>query len=272
MKVLIACEESQAVCMAFRELGHEAYSCDILDCSGGHPEWHIKDDAIRAANGWIKVVHADECLCEDWDEDRECIICQICEIEYSECYHPRPTMDYEYQEFDGVLYAKSFEWDMMVAFPPCDHLAVSGSAHFEKKRKDGRQQKAIEFFLSLTNTPIKKWAIENPIGIMSSEYRKPDTIIHPYHFGDAYSKTTCLWLKGLPKLKATNYDAPLFGMTIDKGDFFEWTDKNGNKKRQNRHNANNLMFDNTGERKKQRSKTFIGIAKAMAEQWGGKIN
>lgn len=124
MKILLACEESQAVCIEFRKRGHEAYSCDILPCSGGHPEWHIQEDVL-------KVIH-------------------------------------------------SQHWDMMIAFPPCTHLAVSGAAWFEQKRKDGRQQQGIDFFMQIVNAPIERIAIENPIGIMSKIYRKPDQVIQPY--------------------------------------------------------------------------------------------
>jgi hypothetical protein len=147
MRILIACEESQAVCKEFRLLGHEAYSCDIIDCSGGNPEWHIKDDVLNVIN-------------------------------------------------QG--------WDMMIGFPPCTHLAVSGSRHFEQKRKDGRQQQGIDFFMSMINAPIPKIAVENPIGIMSRIYRKPNQIIQPYHHCHEASKSTCLWLKELPLLKPTN--------------------------------------------------------------------
>ena len=131
MKILVACEESQRVCKAFREKGHEAYSCDILPCSGGHPEWHLQQDVI-------------------------------------------PLL--------------SEEWDMIIAFPPCTHLCVSGARWFEQKRKDGRQQEGIDFFLKFTDLECEKVAIENPVGIMSSIYRKPDQIIQPYEFGHPYTK------------------------------------------------------------------------------------
>ena len=153
-------------------------------------------------------------------------------------------------------------WDMMIAFPPCTHLAVSGARHFEQKRKDGRQQQGIDFFMSMINAPIPKIAVENPIGIMSSLYRKPNQIIHPYHFGHEASKSTCLWLKGLPLLKHTN--------VVSKGEFYisptgkrmpVWShdvaDANGKK-----------IGYNTPEIKKIRNKTFQGIADAMADQWG----
>ena len=143
MNILVACEESQVVTNELRNLGHDAFSCDILDYSGNHPEWHIKDDVLKHLN-------------------------------------------------DG--------WDMMIGFPPCTHLAVSGAAWFKEKKKDGRQQKGIDFFMKLVNAPINKIAIENPVSIMSSVYRKPDQIINPYYFGDPVPKKTCLWLKNLPLL------------------------------------------------------------------------
>jgi len=194
VKILVACEESQAVTIELRNLGHEAYSCDILPQSGGHENWHIQHDVL-----------------------------------------------------DVITYG----WDMMIAFPPCTHLAVSGAKHFEQKRKDGRQQKGIDFFMDLVNAPINKIAIENPVGIMSTVYRKPDQIIQPYFFGDPYSKTTCLWLKNLTKLeyeKKDNYDKGEF-VTFKSGKIMpKWYAKS------------------FGDGHK-RSKTFSGIAKAMAEQW-----
>ncbi len=207
MRVLLACEESQAVTKEFRRLGVEAYSCDIQDCSGDKPEWHIKGDVIA--------------------------------------------------ELDKG-------WDMMIAFPPCTHLAVSGAAWFEQKRKDGRQQEGIDFFMKIINAPIDKIAVENPIGIMSKIYRKPDQVIHPYYFGDPYQKSTCLWLKNLPKL-VHQKEADLFNQEVthtNPGEFFEWIDKKtGRKKRQPM-----WFFKAIGDGK-TRSKTFPGIAKAMAEQW-----
>lgn len=146
MKILVACEESQAVANEMRRLGHEAYSCDIEPCSGGHPEYHLQVDALEL----IKL-----------------------------------------------------KWDMILAFPPCTHLAVSGAKYFEQKRRDGRQQAAIEFFVRFANAECDKIAIENPVGIMSTYYRKPDQIIQPWQFGHGETKATCLWLKNLPKLRPT---------------------------------------------------------------------
>lgn len=212
MKILIACEESQIMCKAFREKGHEAYSCDIKECSGGFPEWHIKDDVRKIIND---------------------------------------------------------NWDMMIAHPPCTHLSVSGARHFQKKKEDGRQQNAIDFFLLFTQTNIPKVCIENPVGIMSKIYRKPDQIIQPYHFGHAAQKTTCLWLNGLKKLVATHYDAPLFGETIDKGEFYYFTRKNGKKDKMPMWYYKAFAdAKNTEERMVGRSFRFPLIAKAMADQWG----
>jgi hypothetical protein len=210
MKILIACEESQAVCVEFRKKGHEAFSCDIQDCSGNYPEWHIKGDVVE-------------------------------------------------QLYKG--------WDMMIAFPPCTHLAVSGAAWFEQKRKDGRQQQGIEFFMQMVNVPIDKIAIENPIGIMSSLYRKPDQVIQPYYFGDDTSKATCLWLKNLPKLFYSK-QIDLFNdhVTYVKPFFTEYIRKDGTTTRHSR--TSNKWYRSAEERSKQRSKTFPGIAKAMADQWG----
>ena len=157
---------------------------------------------------------------------------------------------------------KLMQWDMMIAFPPCTHLAVSGAKHFEQKRKDGRQQQGIDFFMALTETNIPIWAIENPIGIMSKIYRKPDQIIQPYMFGDPVKKSTCLWLHGLPLLVPTNNVEAQVKYYIDK---------KGTK--QSEWNVRQLVLDgkkygyDSDEFKKHRSKTFKGVAEAMAEQW-----
>tara|TARA_Y100000592_G_scaffold14549_1_gene20715 strand:+ start:222 stop:875 length:654 start_codon:yes stop_codon:yes gene_type:complete len=203
MKILVGCEESQAVTKELRKLGHEAFSCDILECSGGKPEWHIKGDIIPILKK---------------------------------------------------------DWDMLIAFPPCTHLASSGARHFPEKIKDGRQQQGIDFFMAMINAPINRIAVENPIGIMSSKFRKPDQIIQPWMFGDKAQKSTCLWLKNLPKLKPTNI--------VEKGEFFEFVSKKGEKKRMPLWYYEALQKAKTPEeRSTLRSKTFNGIAKAMAEQW-----
>jgi hypothetical protein len=196
MKVLVACEESQSVTLELRKLGHEAYSCDIEPCSGGHPEWHLQQDVV-------------------------------------------PLL--------------SDSWDMIIAFPPCTHLSASGARHFEQKRKDGRQQGAIDFFLLFTKVSCPRVAIENPIGIMSTLYRKPDQIIQPWMFGDEVSKKTCLWLKNLPVLAPTNI--------VDKGDIVRFASG----KSMQRWYADAFKLP-PKERAAIRSKTFPGIAQAMAAQ------
>jgi site-specific DNA-cytosine methylase len=187
MRVLVACEESQVVTKAFRYLGHEAYSCDIKTCSGGHPEWHIIGDVRGFISG--------------------------------------------------------NRWDLMIAHPPCDHLAVSGARWFPEKRADGRQQAAIAFFMEMVNAPIPRIAIENPVGIMSTLYRKPDQVVQPWQYGHGETKATCLWLKGLPKLVPTN---------IVEG---------------REHRIHNMAPG--PNRSRDRSRTYEGIAQAMADQWGG---
>lgn len=188
MKILVACEESQAVTIELRKLGHEAYSCDIIECSGGHPEWHLQQDVT-------------------------------------------PLLGQA--------------WDMIVAFPPCTDLAVSGARWFEEKRKDGRQQASIDFFMQFANADCPMIAIENPIGIMSNIWRKPDQIIQPWQFGHGETKATCLWLKGLPMLIPTNI--------VDGREQRIW------------------RMPPNADRARLRSKTFPGIAKAMAMQWAGPI-
>lgn len=188
MKVLVACEESQAVTKELRRLGHEAYSCDIEPCSGGHPEWHLQVDATEL----LKM-----------------------------------------------------QWDMIIAFPPCTDLAVSGARYFEQKRKDGRQKKSIVFFMKFAEADCEKIAIENPVGIMSTHWRKPDQIIQPWQYGHGETKATCLWLKGLPKLKPTEI--------VEGREPRVW------------------KMPPSKDRAKMRSKTYTGIAKAMAEQWAGNI-
>ena len=214
MRILVACEESQAVTNELRKLGHEAYSCDIQECSGGGTEYHLQVDAIQM----LKM-----------------------------------------------------KWDMIIAFPPCTHLAVSGASWFEEKRKDGRQRDAIEFFCRFLYADCEKIAIENPVNIISGDYVrewfpdladkyhlpiKPTQHIQPYYFGDAFEKETSLWLKGLPKLFPTKMVQPPQRVAFDSGRTMpQWyADVWG------------LPKD---ERSKIRSKTFPWIAKAMAEQWAG---
>ena len=235
LKILVACEESQAVTSELRRLGHEAYSCDIIDQSGGHPEWHIMQDVIPLLNG-------------------------NCEFE---------TTNGERHRVDG-------KWDMIIAFPPCTDLTVAGAKYFEQKRNDGRQRKSIEFFCKFLEADCDKIAIENPVGIMSGKYiqtwfpdlaekyslpRKYSQIIQPYEFGHPVSKKTCLWLKGLNNLTPTeivDYEKiHSKGKTGGySGNSWFCRDENGK-----------ILSWNDPLTAKIRSKTFPGIAKAMAEQW-----
>ena len=146
-------------------------------------------------------------------------------------------------------------WDLMIAHPPCTHLAVSGARHFAKKIADGRQQQGIDFFMALANCNIPRYAIENPIGIMSNKWRKPDQIVHPWEYGHSVTKSTCLWLRGLPLLKPTN--------VVYKGQI--WVAKSGKRMSQWYYDSSCLP---PKEREKMRNKTFQGIANAMAQQWG----
>lgn len=210
MKVLIACEESQTVCKAFRERGHEAYSCDIQESSGGHPEWHIQGDALKAIDGQ--------------------------------------------------------QWDLIIAHPPCTYLTVTGNRWYNVERYGDKaiqryrlQEEAIKFFMAIAEADCEHIAIENPVGIMSSRWRKSDQIIEPWQFGDPYEKKTCLWLKGVPKLRPTNIVEVPPRKTFASGKSMPtWY-------------AEAWRMPKT-ERAKIRSKTFPGIAKAMAEQWGGLAN
>lgn len=209
MRILIACEESQEVCKAFRAMDHYAFSCDLKPCSGGHPEWHFKCDVREVMN--------------------------------------------------------SYDWDMIIAHPPCTDLANSGARWFAEKRADGRQQKSIDFFMIFANHWCPRIAIENPIGIMSNIYRKPDQIINPWQFAlsDAENtiKNTCLWLKGLPPLIPYHTERPEIS-------FVSWTDKKtGRIKRQTDWYYHTRCAKHS-ERGQLASKTFPGIARAMAEQWG----
>lgn len=229
MKVLIACEESQEVCKAFRERGHDAYSCDIQECSGGHPEWHIKGNCLPLIRmGGVR-----------------------------------------FQTMNGEWHEAPEEWDLVIAHPPCTYLTVSGNRYFVEgmygAKAYGRYMDrldGIRFFMEFACCNAKSIAIENPIGIMSSVYRKPDQIIQPYEFGHPYAKSTCLWLRNLPKLMPTDiveperihsggksggYSGASWYATDDEGHILSWNDP---------------------RTAKARSKTFPGIAKAMAEQWG----
>lgn len=220
MRVLVACEESQTVCRAFRKLGHEAYSADIQEPSGGHPEWHILGDVLPLIDG-----------------------------------------DCAFTTMDGQQHRIYGEWDMIIAFPPCTDLAVSGARHFAKKRADGSQERSKQFFLKFTKAKCKRIAIENPVGIMSTCYRKPDQIVQPWQFGENYQKTTCLWFVGdFPKLIPNVTKKPDF-------QHHTWIDKNGKQKRQTEWYYSTRLQGR--KRGKIASKTPQGLANAMAYQWGG---
>ncbi len=201
-RVLIACEESQTVCIEFRKLGHEAYSCDLLPCSGGHPEWHIQGNVLEILNQ---------------------------------------------------------KWDLIIAHPPCTYLTITGNKWMKPEFKDrfpNRQQQrldAIDFFMKLANTDCERIAIENPVGIMSTAWRKADQYVHPYHFGDPHSKRTGLWLKGLPKLVPTNIVEPEMYIYKDGRRDPMW-------------HVESLKLP-PAERQRVRSKTFPGFAAQMAIQW-----
>lgn len=207
-KVLVACEESQAVTIELRKLGHEAYSCDIEPCSGGYPEWHMQGDVTP------------------------------------------------------LLQQK---WDMIIAFPPCTFLTVTGNRWYNVERYGEQalkriedRKEAIRFFMMFANAKCDKIIIENPVGIMSTEFKKPQQIINPFEFGDAFEKKTCLWLKGVSILEKTNIVKPPERTKFKSGKTMaSWY-------------CDALKLPKH-ERAKLRSKTFPGIAKAMAEQWGALI-
>ena len=219
--VLVACEESQRVCISFREIGWQAFSCDIQQCSGGHPEWHIRQDVIPLLNGGCSF--------------------------YTE---------------DGKKHSIVGKWDLIIAHPPCTRLCNSGQrwlhwgdeTYSTKKRKE--QQEAIAFFMPFVNSNCDKVAIENPMGIMSTLYRKPDCIYNPYDFeGETECKKTCLWLKGLEPLRGTR----LVALPKEQRTHGIWLAK---------FDGRQLAW-NDPVTAKLRSQTPWGVAKAMAEQWGG---
>ena len=203
MKVLVACEESQAVCIAFRELGHEAYSCDLQECSGGHPEWHIRADALEL----LKL-----------------------------------------------------KWDLIIAHPPCTYLSKAG---WNRLRINGEIQQprfekgvaAAKFFMEFVNADCPRIVVENPIPLKIFCLPQYNQLIQPFMFGDPWMKTTCLWLKGVPPLMATD-------IVVPTGKWVNSTDHRKVKAKDE--------WQTSGKKsQKERSKTFPGIAKAMAEQWGG---
>ena len=209
MKVLVACEESQEVCKAFRARGHEAYSCDLQECSGGHPEWHIQGDCLPLLNGNCEFVTSGGC---------------------------RTMID---------------KWDLIIAHPPCTKTSNAGAKHLWKGHKlnipryyEGLCGKAL--FLAILEADCRKIVVENPIPSAIFDFPKPTQIIQPYEYGHPVSKKTLLWEKGVEPLKPTNIVKP----------------------EANCHEAGTWFMKGGKDRQKNRSKTFPGIAKAMAEQWG----
>ncbi len=237
MKILVACEESQAVTKELRRLGHEAYSCDLLECSGGHPEWHIQDDVLPLLNGNCR-----------------------------------------FQTVDGEWYMISGRWDMIIAFPPCTYLTSAGTRHYSLKMnpewkvraREQMREEAANFFLAFANADCDRIAIENPVGYMNTNWRKPDQIIHPYYFAESdhdtanyVQKRTCLWLKGLQTLvRCADLPKPAPQYICQgekcKGKAIGWCE-----------GIKNTTGGQAG-RARARSKTFPGVAKAMAEQWAGR--
>lgn len=225
MKVLIACEESQRTCMEFRRLGHEAYSCDIQECSGGHPEWHIQSDVSPILRGGYFVTG------------------------------------------DGVTHDVT-KWDLVIAHPPCTYLSAVTTRHLSlrctppEKVVDRLWQvaKSAVFFMQCYYANADKVAVENPMGFMTRLFRKPDCIVHPYFFATSqddvenyHKKRTCFWLRGLPPLERTSHLPEPKPIAFSKS-------------------GKPLNFEETvkgKDRAKLRSKTFFGVARAMAEQWGG---
>lgn len=225
MKVLISCEESQVVCKAFRELGHEAYSCDILPCSGGHPDWHIQADVMELLFG----------------------------LRTNPSYY-----------FHNAAYfpLKKWKWDLIIGHPPCTYLCLSGQKHCNVElygekavERIAKREEAVLFFKKMLQADCDLIALENPIGILSREFRKPDQYISPMQFGHPTKKRTGLWLKGLPKLQPTNIVEQEFHISGSGRSWDKWF-------------WDSSMISNLEERSKFRSTTFLGIAKAMADQWG----
>ena len=241
MRILVACEESQAVTIEMRRLGHEAYSCDIQECSGGHPEWHIQGDVLKILNPSRQVIPGDS-----W-------------------------YGFKFRTMDGILHCLDGKWDMIIAHPPCTYLSNAGNDYFNVNKYGvsavDRWKKRIEaaaFFMKFVEADCERKAIENPVGYMNSHYRKADQTIHPYFFAESeedkdnyHMKRTCLWLFGLPKLQRTSFLPEPLPTYIDKT------------QRAKKRYFTEAMHGSHEERQKARSKTFPGIAKSMAEQWAG---
>lgn len=221
MRVLVACEESQRVCTAFRERGHEAYSCDLVRCSGGHPEWHIVQDVIPLLNGRCSFV----------------------------------TMDGESHAIDGP-------WDMIIAHPPCTYMSNAGACRMYPKKgqidpiRYEKAMQAKEFFIKIYNAKCDRIAIENPVPLTVVGLPEKTQVVQPWQFGHPYTKKTYLWLKGLTNLEPTDIVKPVGPYVCGNAEIWK------------KQAAKGKVY---GKEKsaKHRSKTFPGIAEAMAEQWGG---
>lgn len=228
MNVLVACEESQRVCKAFRAKGHNAFSCDIIDPSGDRPEWHIKGDVLRILN---PQYHA----------------------------YPNKTNIY-FHTMDGRLHDVP-KWDLIIAHPPCTYLSNAGACRLYPRKGEldvERYEKGLEakaFFMEFLNADCEKICVENPIPSKVYDLPKYTQTIQPYEYGHPYTKRTCLWLKGLPKLQPTNIVTPLGGWVCGNAEIWK------------KQAANGRVYGKEKDAK-HRSKTFEGIAAAMAEQWG----
>ncbi len=218
MNILVACEESQRVCSAFRAKGHRAFSCDVIECSGGHPEWHIQGDCLPLLNGKCTFITQ-----------------------------------------DGSLHKIDDKWDLIIAHPPCTYMSKAGARWLYPKAgqiDEMRLKAALEakaFFFKFINADCEKIVVENPVPLKTVGLPQPTQKIQPYQFGEPYSKATCLWIIGLKPLVPTKI--------LSEYEPFLPSNTGGVKRGQSHskgiaHNA------------KDASKTFIGIAKAMAEQWG----
>lgn len=231
MRVLVACEESQAVCKAFRELGHEAYSCDIQECSGGHPEWHIQQDVLQILNPGIQL----EGLSHEY-------------------FGIKP-----FETMDGVKHFIHGKWDMIIAHPPCTFLTVAGACNIPKHPERIQQGfEAAEFFKKFLEADCERIAVENPPPMKRFCLPKYTQLVRPWMFGHRNNKPICLWLKCLPELEPTNI--------VEKDcDMVRWVHKATGQKK----SCSKWYNTNTSDHSRHRSKTFPGIARAMAEAWGG---
>lgn len=229
INILLACEESQTVCAAFRARGFNAWSCDILPSSGAMPQYHIQDNVQQHLAGIYR------CRCGNF-------------------------FPLHYGKYGCCGASKIEPWHCIISFPPCTHLSSAGAHRWKQKQETGQQQAAINFFFDMYNAPAAHIAVENPCGIINTKYMKPSQIIHPYYFGDPHKKRTCLWLRNLPPLVHTRQPDLFLPQTHTTEPKPLCIDRSGTA----RHYTDYL----SGTNKKARSKTFPAIATAMAQQWG----